>query len=348
MENLKQYLTLKNLFLLAGAGLLALVAYAVMGGGSPTESGGKDGPRPRGDWTAAQRRAYFESVGGNNKEIPLFLRDSVGWTYEEIMDKARRGEINLVSELWALRRRCPKKMSPDQCNAHLLKFIKKKFPEPDNEKLAGLLKRYLDYENHVRGLPEMKTASPREKYEIMRRERREVFSDEEAKLIFGLQEAKYDFSENLKKFFQETKNLSGEERMRRYEQMKQETFGDYYDAVNDREPGYNKYETELALRQVDWKSPDAYDKNVRDLRERYFGEEGARRMEQLDKELAERDKKIADYEEAASQLKQKSPELKGDKLEAKLKSLRLKYMGKEAAEEYERRQQYEAWKAKNK
>ena len=47
------------------------------------------------------------------------------------------------------------------------------------------------------------------------------------------------------------KDLSGEDKVRKYENLKKEKYGDYYDAMVGREDRYQNYQTELNLMNND-------------------------------------------------------------------------------------------------
>ena len=78
------------------------------------------------------------------------------------------------------------------------------------------------------------------------------------------------------------------------------------------------------------------------MRTRYFGEKGAERMAEVDREVAARQEKERDYLSAEAAFLAENPSLSGEEREQKLMELRVKYFGEEEAEAYARRQLYES------
>ncbi|MCB1175309.1 MAG: hypothetical protein KDK39_17165 [Leptospiraceae bacterium] len=289
----------------------------------------------------------FESWDDNpefpqgERAMDLFA-ESVNLSYDQIINQARSGQISLVSELWRLRRKCPRDMERYECNSLLRQYIMERFAEPDNKKLANLLVQYLKYEEEMTRLNLSNDLTLEERYAAIREKRREFFGDETAQLIFGLEESKHDLGRSVEEFKKDTANLSGDARMAAYEKLRREALGDYYDAVVAREPGFDKYNMELELRSHDLGKLDGAEKEsaTRDIRVKYFGEQGAKRMSAVDDMLAKEAKAEADLPGLESEFIKNNPDLSGDKLEAALLDLRTRQLGsKEAAEAYARRMQ---------
>ncbi|TGN10478.1 lipase secretion chaperone [Leptospira ilyithenensis] len=274
----------------------------------------------------------------------LFQSDGGFLRFDEIMARARTGEINLVSELWTLRRQCPEGSTREQCNEYVKAFLKNEYSGDEANKLISLLNSYLRYEEAMSHYELPANASNEEKYELVKTFRRTFFSRDDADFVFGLEEATADFSFNRRKFLDETKNVSGDERMRQYENYRKKTFGDYYDSVSAREPKFDRYETELELRNNELAKldPTAKESKEREVRTRYFGKDGNDRMEKVTRELKQEEEKENQLAKEEAEFLRKNPNLKGDEKNRKLMELRTQVLGsKESAEEYSRRKQYE-------
>ncbi|MCB1190422.1 MAG: lipase chaperone [Leptospiraceae bacterium] len=271
--------------------------------------------------------------------MSLFKEDNM-LSYEEIIELAQKGKLDFIQELWKLRAKCGKEMSHKECNEYITAFLMKNYPEPQNKKLVGIFDKYLTYEAHLQELSFPEGANSREKFEILKEKRRSIFGEEEAKLIFGLDESKFEYAEAFPKFLEETKGKSGAEKLEKYEQMRKNIFGSYYETILENESKYTKYTMEVMLKDDDLKSMDTGDKNnaVRSMREKYFGEEGADRIEKVEKELAEEKEKEKSYNEDKKKLLSENPDMTDKEKEKKLNDLRVKYFGKEGAENYKQRE----------
>ena len=264
-------------------------------------------------------------------------------SYEQLIIAARKGEVSLVSELWRLRRRCPKEMDRYECNIRIRQFVLDKFLPPGNEQLAELLTKYLKYEEEMSRFKMPEGVTLKEQYQIIRDKRREFFGPEDAKLVFGYEETKADYAATFQDFAENTKGMSGDQRMKAYEEMRKKALGDYYETIVAREPKFTKYETEMSLREGDLSGMDggARTAYVTEMREKYFGKEGAQRMAAVDEQIAERDETLATYQKAEAEFLKQNQELSGEALDKKLMELRVQHFGQEEAEAYTRREKYE-------
>ncbi|XDD43520.1 lipase secretion chaperone [Leptospira sp. WS60.C2] len=282
---------------------------------------------------------YLESAKSIFSPDGQFLR------FDEILAKAKSGELNLISELWNLRRQCPEGSTREQCHEYIKAFIQNEYSGEDAKKLLHLLTNYLKYEEAMVQLdPSSKSYTNAERYEQIKQLRRKYFSKEDSELIFGLEEATAEFSFSRKNFLEETKNIKADDRIRLYEDFRKKTFGNYYNAVVGREPQYDKFETEMDLRQNELAklSNQERESKERDVRIRYFGKDGNERMEKVLKEIKEEEEKITKLEMEEKNLLKNNPNLSDSEKEKKLMELRIKTLGsKELAEEYTRRLEYE-------
>jgi hypothetical protein len=263
--------------------------------------------------------------------------------YNEFTDKLKSGEINFVWEVWKLRRLCPDDFKPDQCNDVILKHIDKTYTPPDNEQLKSLFKDYFRYEVAIRELEIPPTNKFEDKYESIKKKRQEILRDENSKLIFGMEEAKVDFISQEREFLESSKKLSGEERVKNYEALKKKTYGTYYENMKSREDTYTNYQTEISLREEDLKklSPEAQSTQTRAIQEKYFGKEGADRIQKSMEEASKEDKKIQEYEKKASEFLSQNSGISPKEKEDKLQEIRVNLLGKEEADAYIRRKELE-------
>lgn len=321
----------KKLILTAAAAILLLVAaILILGRGGKTDFSGTGLPDEQFEsWSLL-------SVSGAD----IFDEDDM-LGYEELMAAARTGKISLVSELWRMRRKCGSK-DIEKCDEELRAFLKEKFKFPDNEKLIALLDKYITYEKTMRQFKMPDNLSSQQKYALIREQRRKIFGEEDAALVFGLEEAKAFFSFQYQDFVKATAGQKGDARMAKYEEMRKKTYGAYYDAITASEPAFNRFETEMALRDADLAGAGAgKDAMVQNLREKYFGQEGAARMAEVDKQLASEEAREKELEAAEKKFLAENPNLSAAEREKRLMDLRVQYLGADEAEAYARRKQLE-------
>lgn len=272
------------------------------------------------------------------------FRDENPKSYLEILDDLRTGKINFVWEIWALRDKCNKDYTPEQCNQTLLAYIDANYDSPGKEKLRELFESYFKYEAAIHKLelsPDMKFE---DRYEILKAKRREIMGDEKSDLVFGMEEAQVIFLEGSANFIKATANMNPEERVRKYEALKKKTYGSYFESVVGREDKYDHYQTELLLREKEFESnlsPEEKEKKLVQMETRYFGKERANDLANLRKEEVAAAQRISDYEKQEKAFLSANPSLSGKEKEKKLMELRVKAFGEEEAEAYSRRKQFE-------
>ncbi|EMF92215.1 hypothetical protein LEP1GSC005_0326 [Leptospira santarosai str. ST188] len=198
-------------------------------------------------------------------------------SFDELLRYASTGEINLVSELWALRKECPEDLIREQCNEVIRAFIADHYSGKEVEYLMNLFSNYLKYETTMREFEFSDKLNNVEKYDLIKKKRREFFSDNDAQLIFGLEEAEQTYRDSLGGFLIDTESLSGEQRMQRYEEFRKNVYGQYYNTVKKKESKYAVYETEMFLRENELERMSLSDRNdkTKHIREKYFGKDGA-------------------------------------------------------------------------
>ena len=285
----------------------------------------------------------IEDPEGLAREAQTMFEGIEVLSYEQLIQAARKGEVSLVSELWRLRRQCPQDMDRYDCNIRIRQFIMDKFLPPGNEQLVELLTKYLKYEEEMSRFEMPKDISLAEQYNLIREKRRDFFGPEDAQLVFGFEEAKASYPATFKSFQESTAGLSGDARMKAYEEMRKKAYGDYYETVVAREPKFSKYEVEVEIRGNDLASMAADKRGaaVNELREKYFGKEGAARMAAVDAQIQERETTIASYKAAEAEFLKNNASLSAADQEKKLMELRVKFFGQEEAEAYSRRESYE-------
>ena len=289
---------------------------------------------------SGEYREFFEQ----NKK--LFSEEGM-YSYSQLMEMARTGRISLVAELWRLRTKCGEGMNIDECNIRIENFLREQYPAPDNEKMINLFRNYMRYEDAMRRLQVSDKMPLAERLEMMKKKRREFFSEGDAQLIFGYEEARASTQDALSEFYKNSAAMPADQRVKKYYEIRQKSLGDYNTAFNEQEPAYTRYETEIMLRGDEMQRKGNSAAETQAMRERFFGGEAAKRMAQVDKEIQQERARIDSYEVAAQKLAAENPSLSEADKKKKLSELRTSMLGKEEAEAYERRMQYEEYLKQN-
>lgn len=277
----------------------------------------------------------------------LFTEENM-YSFAQLMELARTGRLSLIAELWKMRSKCGDNINYDECNIRIENFLREQYPAPDNEKIIGLFRNYLRYEDAMRRFKLPDNTPMAERLDLIKKKRREFFSEADAQLIFGYEETRSSSEDTLAEFVKSSTNMPASERVKKYYELRKQAMGDYNAALNESEPQYTRYETELMLRSDEMQRQNSYAATTQAMREKYFGAEGARRMAQVDKEIKEERARIDNYEAAAQKFLRDNAGLSDADKKAKLAEIRVGIMGKEEAEAYERRMQYEDYlKANN-
>jgi len=301
-----------------------------------------------------QSGEYREFVETNRK---LFSEENM-YSFSQLMEMARTGRLSLVAELWKLRTKCnggvdaavvaegaqkPPAMSFDECNIRIENFLRQQYPAPDNEKLIALFRNYMRYEDAMRRFHLPDNTPMAERLEFIKKKRREFFNDADAQLVFGYEEARQAAQDALAEFVKNSASMPADARVKKFYDIRKNMLGDYNAAVNESEPAYTRYETEVMLRSDEMQRQGNGAAQTQAMREKYFGAEAAKRMAQVDREIQQERQKIDAYEAAAQKLARATASLSEAERKTKLSELRTTMLGKEEAEAYERRMQYEEY-----
>ncbi|MCB1190590.1 MAG: lipase [Leptospiraceae bacterium] len=268
--------------------------------------------------------------------------------YDEFMEGIKTGKRNFVWEIWALREKCPADYTLDHCNHHILGIIEQNYSSPIKEELKRIFTAYFKYELNIRETGIGKSQGEfTERYQDLKKIRREFFSDEDANLVFGMEEAQIEFMEAAANFAKESEKLTGAEKVKKYETLKKQIYGAYYDAMVEREDKYQNYQTELNFKEEDFKNLSETEKTqaLRSIQEKHFGKEEVERMlaeakKEEDLRL-EQENKIKEYESKEKEFLSDNENLSPEERDKKLSELRESILGKEEAESYINRKNIE-------
>lgn len=264
-------------------------------------------------------------------------------SYLEILSDLKSGKINFVWEVWALRDKCPKDYSPSQCDATIIAFIDANYDGSDRDKIKELYTSYFKYESDVRQLELPSNMNFEERYNKLREQRLKSLGSEKSELFFGMEEAQVNFMEGSHNFIQSTKNMNPDERVKKFEELRKKTYGPYFENVMSREDKFNHYETEILLRESEMQklSNEEKEKKLASLELKYFGKEKAALIAKARLEEKKEQERYIDLAKKEEDLLKSYPNLSNKEKEMKVQELRSKILGKEEAEVYTRRLNFE-------
>ncbi|MDZ4725644.1 MAG: lipase secretion chaperone [Leptospira sp.] len=332
----------KNLIIYTSIGIVAILVLFLITRSLTVDSSITNGINGK-DGEALNQDPNLHPLGNNSQfwdEALSPFRDEDPKSYLEIIEDLKTGKINFVWEIWALREKCDKSYTADQCNQTLLAYIDANYESPSKEKLRELFESYFKYEQTIHKLEISSDVKFEDRYDILKNKRREIMGDEKSDLIFGMEEAQVQFLEGSSNFIQSTKNMNPDDRVRKFEELKKKTYGSYYESVVGREDKYDHYQTEIALREREFGaglSPEDKEKKLNTLETKYFGKEKALELSKLRKDEVEAKNRISEYEKQERDFLSANPSISEKEKEKKLNDLRVKFFGTEEAEAYSRR-----------
>lgn len=337
----------KNIYILVIIGILAVASiYYLSRKLTSNESGSQN--VVNGESSGSNQDTNLYPLGNQSRfwdEALSPFKDEEVKSYLELIEELRTGKINFVWEIWALRRKCAPDYTAEQCNSTLLAFIDKNYESPTKEKMRELFEGYFKYEVAMHKLEISADVKFEDRYEIIQKKRREILGNEKADLIFGMEEAQIGFMEGSANFIKTSKNMSPDERVRKYEELKKKNYGSYYESVVGREDKYEHYQNEIALREKEFSSnlsPEEKEKKIASLEIKYFGKDKAQELSKQRKEEESAKGKVTDYEKQERDFLSANASLSQKDKDKKLKEIRTKLLGEEEADAYQRRKQLEA------
>lgn len=249
-----------------------------------------------------------------------------------ILEAVREGRIDLQLELRRLRAACPEPADSAKCDAHVAAQLAK-IPEPDGSQLLSLFRTFQEYEKRLLAMPKDRTMTPAERYALLRKVRREMFGSDDARLVFGIEEANYDYQQLIRQALSGQLHGSAAEKMRAFEEQRRSIFGDYYATLLKREGANRRYAVELIIRQSDLQKMDQAEREsaLQSIRVSYFGKEGAARMARQaargSKQNQAAQARLDEFLAAEEKLLRENPNLAGEEKRRRIEELRQQYLG---------------------
>ena len=185
-----------------------------------------------------------------------------------------------------------------------LNNITQQLPKAQQQQLAQLQQQQTVLAQRLANFPQNTHTDYSQRLANISALRQEVLGKENAKLLYGQEEAILAYQAAVDDFLKTTaRSLSLTVRQQQLQQFKQQYLAEYLPVLNNyQEKGFNRYLEDLALAELDSKNNEQLAAIRLKTRQYYFGEQKAQQMAQQDQTQAEQQQRMAQYQHAKQQL----------------------------------------------
>ena len=185
-----------------------------------------------------------------------------------------------------------------------LNNITQHLPKAQQQQLAQLQQQQTVLAQRLANFPQNTQTDYSQRLANISTLRQEVLGKENAKLLYGQEEAILAYQAAVDDFLKTTaRSLSLTVRQQQLQQFKQQYLAEYLPVLNNyQEKGFNRYLEDLALAELDSKNNEQLAAIRLKTRQYYFGEQKAQQMAQQDQTQAEQQQRMAQYQHAKQQL----------------------------------------------
>ncbi|HNN29144.1 MAG TPA: lipase secretion chaperone, partial [Agitococcus sp.] len=184
-----------------------------------------------------------------------------------------------------------------------LNNITQHLPKAQQQQLAQLQQQQTVLAQRLANFPQNTHTDYSQRLANISALRQEVLGKENAKLLYGQEEAILAYQAAVDDFLKTTaRSLSLTVRQQQLQQFKQQYLAEYLPVLNNyQEKGFNRYLEDLALAELDSKNNEQLAAIRLKTRQYYFGEQKAQQMAQQDQTQAEQQQRMAQYQHAKQQ-----------------------------------------------
>ena len=185
-----------------------------------------------------------------------------------------------------------------------LNNITQHLPKAQQQQLAQLQQQQTVLAQRLANFPQNTHTDYSQRLANISALRQEVLGKENAKLLYGQEEAILAYQAAVDDFLKTTaRSLSLTVRQQQLQQFKQQYLAEYLPVLNNyQEKGFNRYLEDLALAELDSQNNEQLAAIRLKTRQYYFGEQKAQQMAQQDQTQAEQQQRMAQYQHAKQQL----------------------------------------------
>ena len=167
---------------------------------------------------------------------------------QDVIEQAKRGQINLIATLIEIRQQCPRQWQLHKCNEKTRQFITQRFQDKNQQDLLNLYDQYIQYENDLYSSEILQRLDLKSSYEAMQALREQYFDYETRSWLFGMQDARMAYEFAKRDFLEyQADRLDVEERLAGLEEIRKETLGSYLELFNEQGNQKDYYQTQLDL-----------------------------------------------------------------------------------------------------
>ncbi len=272
----------------------------------------------------ADIEAYDEFIDFNEENPKDYFRDQVAGKYTLrfflYMDEMFKDSKNL-----------------EDCMDKARRYLESAFSSPElAEQMLEMYKKYITYQISLQG--KMKEwGVPRTPDEVisnlhrLQNYRRDMFGTEEADIIFGAKVKAEEYYIRRNAVIIDN-NLYGHEKEQKLQKLDANMWGDEADSMNDQIMPYMRYQEKLQLYQKDlfeMKSDEDKQAKMRQLRNEIFNPDQMKRLEDVDRLIAE-EKKVREQYFSHENAIQSDPNLDQESKEKRIRELQNATFGDEA------------------
>lgn len=300
-------------------------------GASASSSAKVTGTAAGADPAPAQRKNTELSLSAPAEGVQAPPRDRVG----EMLEQSDELRGNMQAFFEALRELCADEgLDHAQCS-ELLEEALAGHPDPA---YAAMLKRIMerlpDYEAAMQRTVMSMETPPEQRYAVLDAQRRQLLGEAEAELMYGQEKALAQYRFAYGDLMEGgAASLSPEQRLQQLEQLQQEHFGEYEQALQQARGPHAAYEQERALLLAGVDDPQQRETITRQLREKHFDDETVAKMEARDEQVARQQATLEAYRADVAELDAEMAPLKEtltedqwqNQYQQALRELRLKH-----------------------
>ncbi|HOT46261.1 MAG TPA: lipase secretion chaperone [Spirochaetota bacterium] len=276
---------------------------------------------------------YYGRVDFNDTTVKEYFADSVINPYTlkffMAMDEKFKDSRNLEEHLERARQ-----------------YLYSALPQDEADKILSLYKVYMNYQISLADKTK-EWGTPRTAEEAiallhrLQDYRREVFGRENADALFGASVKAQEYPLRRGSIIAD-KDMYGAEKEKKIRELNRAMWGDEANSVEGYAKPYTRYQEKLKIYQKDlseMKSDNERQTKIRQFRQELFTEDQVKRLDEVDRVIAEEQKKEDSYRAQEQRIKS-DPNLDGDGKEQKIRELQERTFGDEA-EAFRRRQAIE-------
>ncbi|MBZ2188271.1 lipase chaperone [Alcanivorax sp. JB21] len=220
---------------------------------------------------------------------------------QSLLAAAQAQPGNLAMTLQQLRQHC---LPDEDCDA-LIRAALAGYPDAEFAALAEqALTRLPLYELAMQDVVMSMSTPPRERYDAIHALREQTLGRDVTEALFGQEAAWAEYQFRYGDLMEAADALSAADRIAALNALRDSSFGDYADALQQVEGIDGRYQRELALLLAGIDDASTRAQITRDLRQHYYPADVVAQREQRDRQQQLNDQRVLDYQQAVAALQQ--------------------------------------------